>query len=414
MRLRRWGTFLALLSCAQAPALKPMPDAGPRHDAGDSGPPTCGGAGQPCCHDICDAKLLCTNGVCGHDSVPDASNDGDCPFVLCHGVCTDVDSDPKNCGVCGHDCQGTLCNMALCNATGVVVGTSPMELVVDSTHVYFTDGDGTVNKVVSSGGTAEVLATGVASPFGIGVDTKSVYFTAQGTSAADYSDGAVLKVPLAGLDGGPATPTPIASGRPKPQSLVVDATQVYWLEPGTTPTTGALLACPLAGCPSNTPDIMVDDVALPYGLAVDSTSVYVTASGSGQIIGVDKTTAAIRVIAMMQNQPEGITVANGMVYWASNLDGTIQAAPVAGDAGSIFIAATMGAPQSVAADAVDVYWSDTNPMFSFGPVEACSVSGAPSTLLKLVGLEETATNIAIDSLFVYWIDDSGQILRVAK
>jgi hypothetical protein len=375
---------------------------------------------------MCNGTLVCADGVCGHPTPGDASNDGDCPFVLCHGACTDVDSDPMNCGVCGHDCRGTLCNMGLCNATGIVTGTSPVELVVDPTHVYYTDGDGNVSKVVSSGGTAVVLATGVASPYGIAVDTKSVYFTAQGTSAADYTDGAVFSVPLnlpdagpAMPDGGLATPTAIATGRTQPQALVVDATQVYWLEPGTTPTTGALLACPLTGCPSNTPQVLTDALALPYGLALDSKNLYVTTSAGGQVIGVNKSTGAIHVIAMMQDEPEGIAVANGIVYWASTMDGTIQAAPADGDGGSMFIATTnMASPQAVATDGVNVYWSDTNPMFgpmfAFGPVEQCAISGDASTLLDLVSMEETATNIAIDMLFVYWIDDNGQILRVAK
>jgi hypothetical protein len=77
----------------------------------------------------------------------------------------------------------------------------------------------------------------------------------------------------------------------------------------------------------------------------------------------------------------------------------------------------MGAPQAVAADAVNVYWNDNSPdpITTLGPVDSCPVGGCPpSALVTLVGQDQTATDIAIDSLFVYWIATGGQILRVAK
>jgi hypothetical protein len=417
MRLGSWCIALAIAGCAQAPTVTSFPDAGKTHDAGDARPPVCGGYNQVCCGITCQGSLACLGGVCEvNGPSPDGSADGgDCPFVFCHGLCTDVESDSTNCGICGHDCAGTLCATGLCLARGIAVGTSPVDLVVDSTNVYFTDGDGTVKKVLAGGGTVGLLAVGVATPYGITVDASNVYFTSSGTFAAGFNDGAVLKVPIS-PDGGTAIPTPIATNRPSPQAIVVDDTQVYWLEPGSMPTNGSILSCPLSGCPSNTPHVMVDTLALPYGLALDSTSLYVTASGGGEVYGVDKVTAKIRIIALSQNQPEGIAVANGQVYWATNLDGLIQSAPVGGSGGTTkFIATTMGSPQSVAADSTKVYWSDTHPVFTFGPLEECSVTGCPPAApLKLVEMGETATNIAIDSTYVYWIDASGQILRVAK
>jgi len=347
--------------------------------------------------------------------MPEAGSDGDCPFVLCHGVCTDVFSDSTHCGVCDHDCQGTTCTGGLCLARGIAVGSGPVQLVVDSTYVYFTDTSGTVKRVPSGGGTTVNLASAIPSPFGVAVDATYVYFTSSGTFAAGFDDGAVFKVPISSDGGAPSSPIPLATGRPSPQNLIVDDTQVYWLEPGSAPTNGALLACPLSGCIANTPQVLADTLASPWALALDSTSVYVTASGGGQVLAVDKSTGTLRVIAGMEDQPEGIAVANGKVYWASTLAGAIRSAPTDGDGGIDFIAVTMGSPQAVAADAVHVYWSDTHPLMTFGPLEECSILGCtPATALRLIDLDAMAKNIAIDSLFVYWIDGTGQILRVAK
>jgi hypothetical protein len=423
MRLRTVGAVFLLAACAHS-STGFSGDAGKSSDSRDVSAPLCGDAGQSCCGTICNGTLVCLGDICGTNSGGDGSEgdaDSGCPFVLCHGLCTDVQSDSSNCGLCNHDCQGTSCSDGLCQARGIAAGTSPMELVVDTTHLYFTDvtgadGTGTVNEVLSGGGTVEVLATAIPKTNGVAVEATYVYLTSAGTVAAEFADGAVLKVPIAPDGGGSATPIPIATSRQMPQAVVVDGSNVYWLEPGSSPSSnGALLSCPLSGCPSNVPTVLVDILADPYGLAIDSTSLYVTCSGGGQVVGIDKATGTIRVLAMMQNQPEGVAVANGMVYWATTLDGLIQAVPVTGDAGTTFIATTMGSPQSVAADMINVYWSDTAPVGLFGPVDSCSVTGCPpATPVVLVGMDETATNIAIDSLFVYWIDGNGQILRVAK
>src|SRR6202030_2042577 len=102
-----------------------------------------------------------------------------------------------------------------------------------------------------------------------------------------YMDGAVLKVPIGGSDAGAAIP--LATGRPKPQAIAVDGLDVYWLEPGVT-SDGALLSCPLSGCPSNTPRVVFGMLALPYGLALDNTNAYLTTSAGGQVLSFAKST----------------------------------------------------------------------------------------------------------------------------
>jgi hypothetical protein len=407
--------FSWLVGCAQSGGATPH-DAGKTPDSGADrgGSIPCGGGGEGCCgaQKTCHSGLSCTGGVCARLAADSGDTGGSCAFVRCGGVCTDTISDAKNCGGCGHDCQGTTCSASLCQAKGIALGNKPVHLAVDTANVYFTDGDGTVNQVPSAGGTIIQLASSP-SPYGITYDASFVYFTSQGTPASGYTDGAVLKVPIGGGDAGAAIP--LATGRPKPQAIAVDGLDVYWLEPGAT-TTGALLSCPLAGCPSNVPNVVYGMLALPYGLALDSTNVYLTTSAGGQVLSFSKSTGASNILTDSQDEPAGITVSNGKVYWATTGGGLIQVIPATGGASS-HVATTMGAPQAVAADAVNVYWSDNSPdpVTTLGPVDSCAVSGCPpSALVTLVGEDQTAADIAIDSLFVYWIGTGGQILRVAK
>jgi hypothetical protein len=359
--------------------------------------------------------------------VPTRDKDsGFCPFTDCDGSCIDTLSSTSSCGTCGHDCEGNLCASGLCLATGVAIGTTPVSLVVDSTNVYFTDAVGTVVQAPSGGGTAVTLASGVPGPFGIAVDPAFVYFTNQGAISGSGKDGSVLKVPIAqgspgdgGADSGPGdagAPTAIATGRKRPQAIAVTATDVYWVESSST-SNGEILTCPTAGCPKNEPTVVASALASPSGLAVDADGdVYVTTSAGGTVNRYTKSgsTWAVQVLADSLNEPTGIALVGGTVYWATTGTGAIESIPATGGSPSI-LAATMGAPSAIAADAVNVYWSDSAPIMPFGPLNSCVVTGCPPTgPVLLVGISQTATDIAIDSLFVYWIATGGQILRVAK
>jgi hypothetical protein len=368
---------------------------------------------------------------------------------LCGKDCVDTMSDSKNCGQCGHDCQGNFCSSGLCLATGITVGVRPVQLAVDPGFVFFTDLSGFVGRVPKAGGMQATLATGLSNPYGVTVNATNVYFTCQGTVAAGYDDGAVFMVPIfgvshvggdagsdaaeagsdaaeagsdaaeAGSDGSPGDAgagVPIATKRPNPQSIVVDDVNVYWLELGTSTDNGFLLSCPLAGCPANTPHVISSTLGLPYGLAIDANNLYVTTAAGGQVLQFSKATGKLSLLADMQQTPQGIAAANGLVYWATAGDGVIQA--IAPDGGSpATVAETMGIPLAIAVDPVHLFWSDTHPdsLIPLGPVNSCLVGGCPPAhAVMLVSPPQTASQIAIDDLFVYWIASAGQILRVAK
>ena len=95
---------------------------------------------------------------------------------------------------------------------------------------------------------------------GIALDASSVYF-------ADYQNGAIQKLPLAG-----GVPAPLVSGQQLVTALTRDATQVYW------GVSGAIWRAPLAGngVPSH-----VSSAIFPLWIVAGPADVYWTDTGGG-------------------------------------------------------------------------------------------------------------------------------------
>jgi hypothetical protein len=104
---------------------------------------------------------------------------------------------------------------------------APVGVVADATHVYWTErglgiaipSDGAVMKMPLAGGAPEVLVGGLHGPGDLALDGDTLYWAS--------TDGRIAKVNVAG---GP--PTVLATGQVDPLNVTVDATAVYWTNRG--------------------------------------------------------------------------------------------------------------------------------------------------------------------------------------
>ncbi len=313
----------------------------------------------------------CQNGACT------------CLEAMCGGACLDLQSDPKNCGVCGHDCKGQACQKGLCQpATLASSLATPWGVAIAGTSVYWTNsGDGTVMTLPVAGGvTPTTLANGQGTPLGIALDAADAYWV-------DGAGGIILQCALSGCGG---VPRVLASGRTSPWGVAVDSTSAYWTEGtaiaraaltdatltpvGTDPkaaypvavdgvsaywgdAVGSVYKCAVAGC--STPTILASTVlkGAVQGLVIDAGNVYWTNRDVGAVAMVPKSGGTTTVLASSLSSPIGIAVDATTVYWANSGDGTVMKIPIAGGS-AVTIATGQSGPFGVAVDSSYVYWTD--------------------------------------------------------
>ena len=156
----------------------PAPGSPPKAGAASGGAPSAGAAtdgGQ-----LGDAGAIAAGGVIGSAGEPGAGGAYPCGCadseICCDDVCVDPESDPANCGGCGHDCLGGQCSAALCQPVllwQAPEGRTIKDIDADATNVYFLDrpvtnqGFGTVNriwKIAETGGDPLEFASEITLP----------------------------------------------------------------------------------------------------------------------------------------------------------------------------------------------------------------------------------------------------------
>jgi hypothetical protein len=145
-----------------------------------------------------------------------------CPDALssCNGVCVNEQTDTNNCGGCGLACS-VPCTAGRCIIALASTQATPDGIAVDARSVYWRLGFAdTIMKVPINGGGAIKLGSGGqgGGPGNIVLDATSVYWTSSG------GVGNVRKVPIDGravitLAGGPDLYS---------DGIAVDAVSVYW------------------------------------------------------------------------------------------------------------------------------------------------------------------------------------------
>ncbi len=267
-------------------------------------------------------------------------------------TCSDTQSDPNNCGTCGHSCLGGACSAGVCQPVNLASGQSgPTALVVVRNRVYWlnnawgnpagssvmavgTDGTGMTTLATWGGNGSNV------DPNALATDGVSLYWT-------NHDGMSVMRV---GLDGtGFAT---IATNQSYPNGIASGGSHLFW---ATSSNAQGVVKSNLDG--SGLASLSRDGA---IGIATDGTSLYWTDAVTNKLTkaGLDGSNPiALASIAGVggEGSTQSVAVGGGYVYWCDYGASSIARVGVGG-AGLATIASGQNGPIAVATDGSDVYW----------------------------------------------------------
>jgi hypothetical protein len=198
--------------------------------------------------------------------------------------------------------------------------------------------------------------------------------------------GDIMSVPIGG-----GTPVVVTSG--VGCALAVDATNLYWTGDST------IMKAPLGG---GSPVTLASGQSLPSYLAVTDGTVYWINYGTapnytnGTAMKVPAAGGTVTQIAASGiSQPESMAASALNVYWTNYNSGALMQVPVGG--GAPTEAASGNVPYGIATDTANVYWSD---FYSGLIVELPLAGGTAVTLASDAG---DASSLAVDATSVYWV-----------
>jgi hypothetical protein len=325
-------------------------------------------------------------------------------------------------------CSGPAPPTALASGQGGPSGIAASKGIVFWANNY----GGTIQSVPATGGTPTVLASGQAHPTAIAADSINVYWTNAGSETCPPAnptctpppDGSVMKLPIAG-----GAPTTLASGQNNPQRIVIDATNVYWTNEGSSVqglapsnTDGTVMQVPIGG---GVPTTLASQQFLLGEIAVDASSVYFAVDVSpgnatlfsGAILKVPIGGGAVTTIASGQYKPGGLSVAGGNVYWSvPYLNSSPGALLRTGSAGgsqielaSTYLQYDQPWTRTTAVDGANLYWLDDH---SF---KKMPLTGGATTEVRGDVSTFAITDFTVDETNVYWTDyGSSKVLKTPK
>jgi hypothetical protein len=362
--------------------------------------------------DASDANVEVDGGPCaGQFFDPDP-----CPLDDGGVVCTNVYSDPSNCGACGHSCGGEACNAELCQPSVLAAGQYyPGNIIVSGDRLYWLvagqpSGAGAVMTSLIDGGGVVALATNQSGPQFVAVDATHAYWT-NCLSNGTTTTGSVMKV---GLDGGDLQA--VAYGGQCPQGVVVDPNYVYWADSMADTVERAPLD---GGAPS-----LVTSALAPTGLALDGNYIYWAQEFDDAIM---KTPVGGGTATTIGHTPRGlffyIALDANNVYWAT-FGGLVGETPLDGGP-SVTLATNQVCAAGLAVDSANVYWG-ANPSCNanldpttvgYAAIDGGGV-GVVALLATAAGANNWVEGVAVDATNVYFTDyvqgSPGSVMSVPK
>ena len=377
----------------------------------------CGACGKAC--------AVPTHGTatCGASSATYACGIAcDTNYTKCGASCVDLQSDPKNCGSCGHDCIGGTCAAGKCQSWTVAQtsgnalsawSNGPSEvraqMVSDGKFVVWIDSTLGVLEVPVTGGSAKNMAPSTRS----GTVTLGTLAIASGNVAWTVNDPSGTSVWTAKetdvANSGKSVAT--ASAAPLPDNLALDSTGMtaYFIaDPGPGSTSQSVLyKCDLA---SNTcvpiKNVSTAKTSAPNDVIVVGSKIYWTDSANGGIWLADysQTAAPAAITTGLSYAPLALVADSAYLYWGGvNSSGnfTIERTPLAGPVTlQTIVSDTSGPLIGIGADGTNVYYDALGVLDyvpAAGGVSARSVHAAAPYAVAVAGGA------------IYWLDSDNNI-----
>ncbi len=353
----------------------------------------CGGCGNACM-----GGKHCAGGTCACvGGAPD----------LCGGVCTSKLTDAANCGACGHGCLGGTCSGGACQPVtlGSISGNGA-GIAAEQGSVFFAAGGTSAYKcdaMSGCGGTPFAVATGFTTAVTVFADVPSGF-----VFVTDQNAGVTSKI---NPNGGARLFNITAQSNPV--GLAADNNFVYW---GSTDRIGRANKYDGSGATT-----IASGLSFVYGLSFDPNTGALFAvdySATGKVVrcnspGAAGCGASWATLAANQPNPTAVTVAGGNMYFTrlgtspTYSDGGLLSVPVGGGSTTAnAVGASYGFAFGATSDASYVYFSGG------GAIHRVAYGTFGSTVIAAgVGVARAVTN---DNVAVYWINDSGTVMKVAK
>jgi hypothetical protein len=409
--LRYLGAALVLLAAAPAACTGDDPvlsEAGPV-DGADASAPDVASSSSTDSAVLDDAKTPACKAP-----LADCNGDGTCD--------TSLDTDPKSCGLCGHDCGGGTCTAGKCQPQTVMDKlTGAVSLAVNATAlvVLAAGGPRVCAKSGCGGAASSALANGetiASGPHTLYVDGQNAYWLGLAAPGTQYQ---LRKCAVAGCGVAPT----VADDGQLGNELHGEGNVVLRYDP-----TGGVTKITLDGSAAKQ-YFTVGTVAqslyftLAGGKMAFSNSDGATGGNRGVWYGDFANVAPTRLM----NDGRYVAIAKGVVYASRTADPTydaIYSCPVAGCGG---VGTPLGGTgpgigtgkiQDMTADASGLYWVER--IGTVGRIMRCELPGCPNGPEVLAASQDAPVAIVADDAFVYWVNAgsggaaNGTVARVAK
>jgi hypothetical protein len=323
-------------------------------------------------------------------------------------------------------------------ACGPEVDSDDVPYDFDSGGGHDAAADADSGNADTGGSNVTVIATGVASPYGVAADASNVYFT-------DSLLG-VMACPQSGCAGGPTVLAPDGYGA---LWLAVDAANVYWFNVADE----QILSCPIGGCATANVVATLPAMDVVLSFVSDGTRIYWGDGAQKSVLACPVAGCSSAPAVFAAEPAGGLAVAGGRLFWAAG--GGVHDCPTSGCTGApdVFVASPDGggavdAPREIATDGSNVLWStlldiyrcplggcgqqtvfagadgpaniasDGTRTYFYGTltnaVERCAATGCTSAT-HLADGEKDFAQLALGASRVFWTrPKAGQIVAVGK